>query len=99
MHRPTIAIVAIVLLALSLGLQLAGSSDPYIKFACLRMGAVMAALWLAHPQLTAVPRWLLIGTMVLLLIVAWRPKALVFALPIALALWLLRPRKSRTPRQ
>ena len=56
----------------------------------------MAIVWFAHPQLVNLPRWLVVVGAVGLFIVARWPRLLVVALPLALVLWLLRPRPRRT---
>jgi hypothetical protein len=94
MHRPTLGAITILLLAIGLYYQWAyPQGERPLASACLRVGVVMAALWLAQPQLALLPRWLLIVVMVALGIVAWRPQVLWVALPVVLVLWLLRPRK------
>ncbi len=55
----------------------------------LRIGAVLAALWLAWPHLKCIPWWLYYSLLGLALIVAARPKMIVFALPALLAFWFL----------
>jgi hypothetical protein len=63
-----------------------------IAFACWRVGAVMGALWLAWPQLVDLPRWLLAVVTGILLVGAWKPKLLWIAIPLAILIWVLRPR-------
>ncbi|HTM55509.1 MAG TPA: hypothetical protein VL175_15885 [Pirellulales bacterium] len=94
MHRPTIGVIAIVLLAA--GLLLRDPSQATLSAACLRVGMVMGLLWLAHPQLERLPLWAtVVGGVLALAILRW-PKLVVFVLPLALVLWLLKPRASRT---
>jgi hypothetical protein len=90
MHRPTIGLIAILLLAA--GIALRWSSDETVSSACLRVGAVMTILWLAEPQMRDVPRWAAIAGVGGLFIAMRWPKFLVLALPIAVVLWILRPR-------
>jgi hypothetical protein len=90
MHRPSIGFITIVLLAA--GLLMRSSSDETVSSACLRVGLLMGILWLAHPQLERAPRWLvLVGCGAMFVVMRW-PRLLVLALPVAIALWLLKPR-------
>jgi hypothetical protein len=91
MHRPTVALIAIVLLAIGCYTHWQGESG--FSSACLRIGAVMSILWFAHPQLENVPRWLIAASVVMLLVAMRWPKLLLVAVPIAAALWLLSPKK------
>ncbi len=91
MHRPTIGLIAVVLLAV--GFFLHNQPDTAVSAACLRIGLIMSLLWYAHPQVKDVPGWLVaLGVVGLFVVMRW-PKLLVFAVPIAALLWLLRPKK------
>ena len=95
MHRPTVGLIAVILLGGALALWLwprDWGCYQALLGACLRLGAVMAALWLAHPQLRRLPPWLADGLLVTVLLVALRPKLLLLAVPLLVAFWLLRPR-------
>jgi hypothetical protein len=91
MHRPTVGLIAIVLLAV--GLATYHQAEDTLSAACLRVGVVMAILWFAEPQLKNVPRWLAVGGVVGLLVALRWPRLLVVALPLAVVLWILRPRE------
>jgi hypothetical protein len=96
MHRPTIGLIAVVLLAV--GLALRDRPDDTFGAASLRVGMVMAILWFAQPQLKNFPKWL-VGAGAVGLFIAMRfPKLLLFAVPVAAVLWLLRPRGKRAAR-
>ncbi len=92
MHRPTLGLIAALLLGLSVFVQLrcpeAGIAGPL-----LRVGLVVGALWLAHPQLRLLPKWMIAVLLGTLLLVSWRPKILWFALPVLILLVILRPRR------
>lgn len=60
--------------------------------ACLRMGLVMSAAWLALPQLRQAPVWLLAGAGLICLVLARWPRYFVIALVIAIAAAIFRPR-------
>ena len=96
MHRPSIGIVALILLAV--GLFARGQIDDVVAGSCLRIGAVLALLWLAEPQLRRVPTWLVASLFVVLVIVMRWPRLLVAVIPLALLLWWLRPRESSRAR-
>src|SRR5688572_26903099 len=98
MHRPTVGVIALVLLAGAAYYwrfppRPEDSMQVGLEGACVRLGIVMAALWLALPQLSRFPWW--IGVAVLLAVsvavLAARPKLCIHALPILAALW--RPRR------
>ncbi len=101
MSRPLVAVIALLLLATggaSIIWPLAGEE---LTSACLRVGLVMAALWLALPD-TRQPanRWLMIGVLLLAVLLAIRPKLIPLAIVILIAMAILRPRgtRGRTPR-
>lgn len=102
MRRHLIGAIALVLLSVS-GILLLwpsdwGSSYEVALAACLRIGAVMAALWLAYPQLSQLPQWLLVVVLgvVLVAAVGRRPQILLLAVPAVILIVLLCPRKSRS---
>lgn len=73
--------------------------DDAFSGACVRVGVMMGIWWFAYPQVQNVPRWLAVTGGLLLLVVMLRPKLLIFAVPIVIVLWILRPRTpKRTPR-
>lgn len=65
---------------------------PQFTAACSRVGVLMAVLWLAYNELQRLPerlwRPLLVGALVL----AIRPKLIVWAIPLIVALAILKPR-------
>jgi hypothetical protein len=93
MQRHILGIVAIVVLAV--GAVTYGGDDAAVAGTCLRIGAVLALLWLAMPQLRDVPVWILGAVGVALLVVLRWPKLLWAVVPLAVVLWLLRPRRAR----
>jgi len=98
MRRRLIGIIALLLLLGALASHiwpLAGSFGAQLPGACLRVGAVLGAWWLAYEQLRRVPGWLWIALFVLAVVVAARPRVAVFAIPIILALAILKPRLGR----
>ncbi len=95
MHRPTIGLIAVVLLAV--GLLARGQLDDTISGGCLRVGLVMGILWLAEPQMRNLSRGMVIAVGTALFVVTRWPKSLVLFLPLAAAVWLLRRRAPRAP--
>lgn len=59
----------------------------------VRMAMMLAAMWLAWPELVVLPRWFLLALPFVLVIAAFRPWALLFILPLALLYWFIVPRK------
>ncbi len=72
-----------------------GSAAGQFEAACWRVGALVAVLWMAYPQLHRTPAWLWPGLTVLLVILAIRPKYFLLAVPIIVVLAILRPRIGR----
>jgi hypothetical protein len=66
-----------------------------LESACWRVGTLMAVIWLAYPEVSRLPAWLL-GTVPLLgIILALRPRYLLIAVPIVIAMAILKPRVRR----
>jgi hypothetical protein len=94
-RRTTIAIIGFALLIVGGGLYFFGpEQESWLTFcgACVRVGAIMVALWLAFPQVSRVPGWLYGCTLAGLVVVAFRRWAILWVGPTLVALWLLRPR-------
>jgi hypothetical protein len=110
LHRPTLGILAIVLLSLAAALAIFGPADGnYVQYtsACLRVGVVLAVLWLALPETRPLKNRLLIAGIVLAAVVfVVRPRLLLVVVknPVAVGiigaafflLKILRPRRSRS---
>jgi hypothetical protein len=94
-HRPTIGISALLLLAIGAALEVWWSSDamqPWIA-ACIRVGSVLAVLWLAYPQVSRVPAWLIavgIGLVFVALAFARKPQVLILATIVLFVVMRLR---------
>ena len=58
--------------------------------ACLRVGIVLGATWLALPELERIPKWMFVSLLVAVVIVVWRPPTIVIVAPALLLLWALR---------
>jgi hypothetical protein len=96
MHRPTVGILALVLLvAGGIFLVLSAEDDSWQNAAagCLRVGAILAVLWLALPEVTRpLGRWILVAVVVGIFLVAKRPQLIVLALVFLAGVAILRPR-------
>ena len=100
MHRPTIAVLAIVLLCGGLYLSLAGGDDAFgrsLNAACWRVGGLLIAIWIAHPQLERWPSWLYLLLLVVAITVAIRPRLALVLVPLLLVTLWLRPRNKSAP--
>jgi hypothetical protein len=60
-----------------------------------RVGVVLAASWLAAPDLDRLPGWLLLVLLGAVLLVLFRPKLLLLLIPALIILALVRPRLRR----
>ena len=60
-----------------------------LKSACSRLGPCMAVLWLAYPEVKRLPGWVWAIIPLLLLLIAWRRVAFLYALPFIIALAIL----------
>jgi hypothetical protein len=98
MRRHLIGILAILCLACAVGLWVwpFAGSEPY-QSGSLRLGAVLAAMWLAFPDVRRIPTWALLLAPVLLFMLVRFPRQLLLAIPAILVLAflnrVLRPKK------
>ena len=95
MRRHAIGIIAVVLLLGAAALwiwPLEASWYEPLKAACSRLGPFMAVLWLAYDEVKRLPPWLLATVPGLVLVLAVRPRWFLIALPIVIALAILKPR-------
>ncbi len=98
MRRHLLGIVAVLLFAGAVAFWIwppEGAAAQQFEAACWRVGALVAVFWLAYPQLYRVPSWLWPALTVSLAVLAIRPKYFVLAVPIIVALAILRPRIGR----
>lgn len=95
MHRPTVGILALVLILIGGVLYFFGpQSERYQEWigGTLRIGLVLGALWLALPQLRRLPRWMVPVIFALCLVLALRPRLFLVAFVLALVIAFVRPR-------
>ena len=84
MHRPTIGIIALALLAVAAASHFGGYGGEALEGASLRVGLVMAMLWLALPQTRQLKSKLLFAALAALFaIVSFRPRMLPVLLKVA----------------
>ena len=98
MRRHLIGIIALSLLVGAVAFWIwppRGSWQGQLEAACWRVGALAAVIWLAYDQVKRMPGWLLGLLLAFLVIVALRPRVALLAIPIIVALAILRPRFGR----
>ena len=69
-----------------------GTVGEPLKAACSRGGAFAAVAWLAYHEVRRVPPWLWPGLIGLMVVLVVRPRYLWVAIPIVIALAVLKPR-------
>jgi hypothetical protein len=98
MRRNAIGIIAIVLFVGAVYFRVCppeGAFWTQFEAACWRVGALMAVIWLAYPEVARLPGWALGMVPLLGLVLAIRPKYLLIAVPIVIAMAILKPRVRR----
>jgi hypothetical protein len=99
-RRHAIGIIALVLVLIGVVLRCTPAKPVgtvELEATCLRIGPLLAAVWLAYDQLKRVPLWAWIASPVLLIVVARWPRALWVLIPALVAVAILKP-KARTRR-
>ncbi len=96
MHRPTVGILALILLVVgAIALVFPGDegSRQNVAAGCLRVGLILAVVWLALPELTrSTSRWFLLGTIAVAIVLARWPRLIVVVAVFLVAIAILRPR-------
>lgn len=93
MHRPTVGLIALALLAGAAGCYWFGWGSLGLETAFWRVGVVMALLWLALPDLARVrSKFWIIVILAVILVAALRPKLLPLAVLFCVAYAFLRLR-------
>ena len=98
MRRIAIGIIAIVLFVGAGYFHVQppeGAFWTQLEAACWRVGALMAVIWLAYPEVARLPAWALGMVPILGLVLALRPKYLLIAVPIVIAMAILKPKVRR----
>ncbi len=73
----------------------AGEGTLALRAAFFRVGALMAVLWVAYPDVRRIPAWILAVVPLLMAIVALRPRLFPYVIPVILLIAFLRPRKRK----
>lgn len=102
MHRPTLAAFAIILLTAGVIVTYligAGEEQRLWGGVLFRGGALLGAVWLVLPSARRVRKWTLLPVGAFIVIVAYRPRLIGYALVISavLSLGALRARVGRSP--
>lgn len=99
MERHRVGILAVVLLVIGGVLEFSGLAESgYQQWsaACVRIGILLAVMWLALPQLGLwSSKVFLFGTLFLAVVLAVRPKLFIFALVAVIVVAVLRPRMKK----
>jgi hypothetical protein len=75
-----------------------GEKSPQMKevaAACLRLGPLLVAVWLAYDHLKRIPLWLYLAVLVVAVVAALRPRTLWLLIPLLILLAILKPRPRR----
>lgn len=101
-RRPLIGGIAVVLLVFGFTAlqfpQFVGSSADTVSAGCIRIGSIMGALWLAYRDLHRIPSWMWTGLIVVLAIIALRPRAALVIIPVLITIWMVMPKRPRQPK-
>jgi len=96
MRRHLIGIISVVLLVGAL-VSMHYDAQQFTS-ACSRVGALMAVLWLAYKELQRLPERIWRPLLVAALVLALRPKLILWAIPLIIVLAILKPRFGQRPR-
>jgi hypothetical protein len=93
LRRHIVGLIALVAFALAVLPRIVPSLGAYSQLDYgWRVGAIMAAWWLAYDDLNRLPAWLLAGVPVLAIILVRWPKYFFLAIPVLIVLAILKPR-------
>lgn len=97
MHRPTVGLIALALLAGAAACYLFNVGNDALESAFWRVGLVMSLLWLALPDLQRVRhKFWWFAFIAALLVAVMRPKLLPLALLFCVVFAILRPRSAKS---
>ena len=97
MRRHVTGIVAFLLLSLGAYFLIwppSAGQGQLLSGACIRLGMVLFAIWLAYPQVQKIPRWMYGLVLLAAAVVLVFPKAIIYIIPAMPAIWFLRPRNA-----
>jgi hypothetical protein len=96
MQRHLVGVLALILVAVGLAALWDADNEALrqnLGAGCLRVGAVLAVLWLALPDVVRPgSRWVVLGLVIAVFFLTRYPKLIVLVLAFLAALALLRPR-------
>jgi hypothetical protein len=94
MQRTLLGLISLGCFAVAVVLYARGDAadTAFAMATSVRIGMITAAWWLAFPSFANMPRWVMVVTGVLALIVAVRPRLIPLAVLAIIAYGLLKPR-------
>lgn len=99
--RTKIAFFSVVCLGIALVFYLfgdvAGIRIPEMQGALFKVGLVLAAIWLAYPNLQRLPVWLSVGFCLGAILIALHRRLAMVVIPLMIVAWFLRPRNKTAP--
>ena len=100
MNRTLLGMLALGCLVAGVAMVLAGRGGE-VAGGLIKVGAVLAALWLALPSITGIlartPKWVLTAVVIGIIICAVKPHLLLIVVPLLLGLWFLSGRFLSSP--
>lgn len=96
MRRHIMGILAVCLLiagGILLFLEAKDSANDFAASMCLRIGLVLAAIWLAYPELRYIPPWMYTIVAAATVIVVIQPKTIFIVIPFLFFIWLIKPKE------
>ena len=95
MQRLAFGILALMFFAASayLGIWASDDVEPFYYSILLRVGIVLAALWLAYPELLRIPPWMYGMLAVAVSAVMIQPRLIIIVAPMVVFIWLLCSKK------
>jgi hypothetical protein len=97
MQRRILGILAIAFFLGALAIWLLRLDAAVVLSGCWRGGALLAAAWLAYPDVQRLPNWLLLTVPVLLIVLLRWPWLLMLAIPLLIAVAVLRNLRAPPP--
>src|SRR5262245_65529997 len=97
MNRVTLGLVSVLLLVIGCTVAVQQPEGGAVfAGACVRIGLVLGAIWLALPQVTRfwkqTPKWLLVAAAIALVVCVIHPLYAVAAVPLVALLWFFGPK-------
>jgi hypothetical protein len=96
--RHLIGLFAVVFCSIALYFYISPPEHPFLvnlHAASARVGIFCIALWLAWKELLRLPPWIFKLIPILVVLLAWKPKLFLLAIPIVLAILILRPKNRK----